>query len=170
LRVIDPFAGSCNALYHILRHLPGAQGVGFELDQAIFEMSVRNLASLGVPIRLAQGDYRTLLRQHRFPASDHVVAFLAPPWADALSAEAGLDLSRTKPPIGAIVDDFEQVYGAAPLLYVIEVHERLVPGPLAALRARFDWSELRMFDIAGATGRHGVLLGAKRWPDIVTTR
>jgi len=50
------------------------------------------------------------------------------------------------------------------------VHERLVPGPLAALRARFDWSELCMFDVAGATGRHGVLLGAKRWPAIVTTR
>jgi hypothetical protein len=51
----------------------------------------------------------------------------APPWADALSAHAGLDLDRTKPPIGKIVDDFERIYSSNPILYVTEVHERLVP-------------------------------------------
>ena len=30
--VIDPFAGSCNGLYAILRHLPGAKGIGFEVE------------------------------------------------------------------------------------------------------------------------------------------
>ena len=29
--VVDPFAGSCNGLYAILRHLPGARGIGFEV-------------------------------------------------------------------------------------------------------------------------------------------
>ena len=37
------------------------------------------------------------------------MAFLAPPWADALSAATGLDLSRTKPPIRKIIADFEKV-------------------------------------------------------------
>lgn len=161
--VADPFAGSCNALYAILRHLPGAEGIGFEFEPAIFEMSTRNLASLGTRIRLVHGDYRRLLHQHRFSASHLIVAFLAPPWADALSAKAGLDLGRTKPPIGDIMDDFERAYAANPVLYVIEVHERLVAGPLAALRARFDWSDLRLYDIAGPTGRHGILLGTRRW-------
>jgi hypothetical protein len=55
------------------------------------------------------------------------------------------------------------VYPNNPILYVTEVHERLVLEPLAALRARFEWSELNVFDIAGPTGRHGVLLGTKRW-------
>ena len=87
------------------------------------------------------------------------MAFLAPPWADALGADTGLDLGRTKPPVGDIIDDFERVYPHAPILYVIEVHERLVPEPLAALRARFDWSKISTYDIAGPTGRHGVLLG-----------
>ena len=91
------------------------------------------------------------------------MAFLAPPWADALSAATGLDLSRTKPPIRKIIADFEKVYAESPIMYVVEVHERLVPEPLAALRAGFEWSELSIYDLAGPTGRHGVLLGTRRW-------
>ena len=161
--VIDPFAGSCNGLFSILRHLPGAEGLGFEFEQAIFEMSQRNIGSLAVPIRLMHGDYRTLLGQHLFPAGRRIVSFLAPPWADALNARTGLDLSRTRPPLGEVVSDFERVYPDNAILYVVEVHERLVPEPLAELCAHFDWSELSIFDIAGPTGRHGVLLGTKRW-------
>jgi hypothetical protein len=161
--VVDPFAGSCNGLIWILRHLPGAKGIGFEFEQAVFDMTRRNIASLGAPIELVHGDYRTLLGQHRFAAGHHIVAFLAPPWADALGVETGLDLGRTKPAVGNIVDDFERIYPSNPILYVTEVHERLVPEPLAALRTRFEWSELNIYDIAGPTGRHGVLLGTKRW-------
>jgi hypothetical protein len=170
--VVDPFSGSCNGLFWILRRLPGAEGLGFEFEQATFEMSARNIASLGASIQLVHGDYRTLLGQHRFPRARRIVAFLAPPWADPLSAEAGLDLGRTKPPIETIVDDFERAYPNNPILYVTEVHERLVPEPLAALRARFEWSELNVYDIAGPTGRHGVLLGAMRWdaPGILAGR
>jgi hypothetical protein len=161
--VVDPFAGSCNALFSILRHLPGSEGLGFEFEQAIFDMTRRNIASLGSPIRLLHGDYRVLLGEHSFPAAHRIVAFLAPPWADALSAETGLDLSRTKPPVSEVIDNFERVYPSNPILYVAEVHERLVPEPLAALRSRFEWSELSIYDIAGPTGRHGILLCTKRW-------
>ena len=161
--VVDPFAGSCNGLYSILRHLPGVEGIGFEAEPTIFEMSARNIASLGAPIRLHQGDYGALVGQHRFLAGHRIVVFLAPPWADALNAATGLDLSRTKPPIREIIADFEKVYAASPIMYVVEVHERLVPEPLAALRAGFEWSELSIYDLAGPTGRHGVLLGTRRW-------
>ena len=92
-----------------------------------------------------------------------IVAFLAPPWADALSTEAGLDLGRTKPPVADIVADLERTYPTAPILYVVEVHEHLVPAPLDALRESFDWSELSIYDLPGPTGRHGVLLGTRRW-------
>jgi hypothetical protein len=163
LGVIDPFAGSCNRLFWILRHLPGAEGLGFEFERAIFDMSARNIALLGASIHLVHGDYRKLLNQHHFPGVHRIVAFLAPPWADALSVEAGLDLGRTKPPIENIVDDFESIYPSNPILYVTEVHERLVPEPLATLRSKFEWSELIVYDIPGATGRHGVLLGTRRW-------
>ncbi len=161
--VVDPFTGSGNGLYSILRHLPGAEGIGFEFESAIFDMTARNLALLNAPIRLFHGDFRTLLSEWRFPAGKRIVAFLAPPWADALNAETGLDLGQTKPPIGEIIDAFERVYADNPLLYVIEVHERLVPEPLTALRERFEWSDVRIYDLAGPTGRHGVLLGTRRW-------
>jgi hypothetical protein len=161
--VVDPFAGSCNALYWILRHLPGAKGLGFEFERAIFDMTTHNIASLDAPICLMHGDSRALLREHRFPSAHRIVAFLAPPWADALNKETGLDLGRTKPPIGEIIDNFERVYPDSPVLYVVEVHEHLVPEPLAALRNRFAWSELNIYDLPGPTGRHGVLLGTKRW-------
>jgi len=161
--VVDCFAGSCNGLYSILRHLPRTEAIGFEFEPVIFEMSARNIASLGLPIRLFSGDYRQLLRVHRFPAGRRIVAFLAPPWAEALSAETGLDLGSTKPPIAEIVADIESAYPDTPILYVVEVHERLVPAPFAALRAGFEWSELSIYDLAGPTGRHGVLLGTRRW-------
>jgi hypothetical protein len=35
--VVDPFAGSCNGLYVILQHLPGAKGIGFEIEPAVFD-------------------------------------------------------------------------------------------------------------------------------------
>jgi hypothetical protein len=162
LAIVDAFAGSCNGLFSILRDIPTAEGLGFELEQAIFDMSTHNIALLPASIRLVHGDYRTLLSQYRFPASRWVVALLAPPWADALSAETGLDLDRTKPPMGEIIDDFERVYPQNPVLYVVEVHEHLTPRPLEKLRAKFDWSE-QTYDIPGPTGRHGLLLGAKRW-------
>ena len=143
--------------------MPGAEGLGFEFEQAIFEMTTNNIAALDAPIRLVHGDFRELLGQNRFPPSHRIVALLAPPWADALSPETGLDLSRTKPPIAEIIDSFERVYDNNPVLYVIEVHERLAPAPLRAIRNQFEGSELSIYDLAGPTGWHGVLLGTKRW-------
>ena len=160
--VLDPFAGSCNALSSILRCLPGAEGIGFEVEPAIFGMSSRNIASLGAPIRLFRGDYSRLLQEHRVPEGRRVVVFLAPPWGDALGPD-GLDLGRTKPPIAGIVAECESVHGDRPVLYAVEVHERLLPGPLARLRGILDEAELEMTDIAGPTGRHGLLLGTRRW-------
>jgi hypothetical protein len=34
--VVDPFAGSCNALYCILRHLSAAEGLGYEFGAGDF--------------------------------------------------------------------------------------------------------------------------------------
>jgi hypothetical protein len=160
--VIDPFAGSCNGLYWILRHLQDAEGLGFEIDETIFAMTKRNLPLLDRRIVLVKGDYRLLLGAHRFPADHPIVAFLAPPWGDALSA-AGLDLRRTKPPVADIVDEFERIYGNQPILYAVQVHQTIEPGSLAELRQRFDWSDLKIYDINVKGMKHGILLGTKRW-------
>ena len=164
LGVVDPFAGSCNALYAILRHLPGARGIGFEVEPAVFDLTSRNIAQLDAPIELVNGTYKDLLRSRRHSRDHLIVAFLAPPWADALQPDTGLHLDRTKPPILEIIDDFEQVYGTQPVLYVTEVHEKNEPKALKAVAAAFDWSDLRIYDVNAPGLQHGVLLGARRWP------
>jgi hypothetical protein len=162
--VVDPFAGSCNGLYAILRYLPDARGIGFEVEPAVFDLTTRNIVHLDAPIELVNGSYKDLVRSRRHPGDHLIVVFLAPPWADALRPDTGLHLDRTKPPILEIVHDFEQVYGAQPVLYVTEVHEVNEPKALKAVEAVFDWSDLRIYDVNVPGLQHGVLLGTRRWP------
>lgn len=160
--VVDPFAGSCNGLYAILRHLPGARGIGFEVESAVFDLTARNIAQLEAPIELVNGSYKDLVRSRRHPDDHFIVVFLAPPWADALQPDTGLHLDRTKPPILEIIHDFEQIYGAQPVLYVTEVHEVNEPQALKAVEAAFDGSDLRIYDVNAPGLQHGVLLGTRR--------
>ncbi len=161
--VIDPFAGSCNSLYWLLRHRKDSTGLGFEIDSTIFELTRRNLSHLVTTIELVCGDYRSLLPDYRFPADRLLIVFVAPPWGEALSPTAGLDLLRTRPPVGEVVDFFESMYRANPVLYVTQVHQNIVPESLADYVRRFDWSELKIYDINAEGMKHGVLLGSKRW-------
>jgi hypothetical protein len=162
--VVDPFAGSCNGLYAILRHLPGSKGIGFEAEPAVFDLTTDNIAHLGAPIELVHSSYKDLVGSRRHPADHLIVVFLAPPWGDALQPDTGLHLDRTKPPILEIVHDFERAYGAQPVLYVTEVHEVNEPKALRAVEAAFDWSDLRIYDVNVPGLQHGVLLGTRRWP------
>jgi hypothetical protein len=162
--VVDPFAGSCNGLCAIVRHLPGTKGIGFEVDAAIFDLTTRNIAHLNAPIELVCGSYKDLVGSRRHSADHLIVVFLAPPWGDALQPDTGLHLDRTKPPILEIVHDLEQIYGAQPVLYVTEVHQVNEPKALMAVEAGFDWSDLRIYDVNAPGLQHGVLLGTRRWP------
>jgi len=72
-------------------------------------------------------------------------------------------LRRTMPPVTDIVDDFERAYKNNPKLYVTQVHQSVNPQSLAELERRFDWSELRIYDINVEGMKHGVLLGTSRW-------
>jgi hypothetical protein len=164
LLVNAPAAGSCNSLYAILRHLPGAKGIGFEVEPAVFDLTSQNIAHVNAPIELVRGSYKEIVRSRRHPADYLVVVFVAPPWGDALQPETGLHLDRTKPPILEIVHDFEQVYGAQPVLYVIEIHEVNEAKALKAVEVAFDWSDLRIYDVNVPGLQHGVLLGTRRWP------
>src|SRR5262249_37552437 len=136
--IVDPFAGSCNGLYSMLRHLPGSKGIGFELDAKVFELTSRNIAHLKAPIQVLEGSYKDLVRKHRHPSDHLVVVFLGPPWGDALKPETGLHLDQTKPPILEIVRDFETVYGSQAVLYATEVHEVNEPTALKAVQDSGD--------------------------------
>src|SRR5262249_58456328 len=49
--ICDLFAGSGNTLYWLLRHIPGAEGFGCEMDGRVFESTRQNLRPLRMPIR-----------------------------------------------------------------------------------------------------------------------
>jgi len=61
-QVIDPFAGSGNTLYWILRHLPHSRGTGFESNPQIFQLTQQNLSRLGLPLEFLHADYVTALQ------------------------------------------------------------------------------------------------------------
>ena len=161
--VIDPFAGSGNTLYWILQHLPGARGLGFELDDAVFRLTARNLATLALPIDIANTDYRSGLAAAAVPAGHLVVTFIAPPWGEALNDASGLDLRRTAPPITEIVDFLVRTYPLSLLLCAIQVHQVVDPQSLAEVERRFDWVSLRVYDLNMPGSNHGILLGTRGW-------
>ncbi len=160
--VIDPFAGSGNTLYWILRHLPNAHGLGFELDKVVFQLTKRNLSILGSPLKIKHADYKAGMCGLRVPGNQLLIAFVAPPWGEALSGPDGLDLRCTTPPVSEIIDFLAQRFPNR-LLFSIQVYERIDPASLAELTARFDWSALRIFNFNLPGQNHGLLLATRGW-------
>jgi hypothetical protein len=145
----------------MLRHLPDARGVAFERDALIYDLTRRNIAALDTPIELLPGDYVSLAPNRQVPAECLLVIFVAPPWGQALSATAGLDLRRTTPPVAEIIDYFNMLYPDRSILYVTQAYERMETSSLDDLRARFVWSDLRIYDINTEGMNHGILLGGR---------
>jgi len=160
--VIDPFCGSGNTLYWILRHMPQSRGLGFEADQQVFQLTQQNLAILGLPFEFRHADYVTGLREVSLSPDQLLIAFVAPPWGTALSASDGLDLRGTSPPVSEIVDRLAQRC-PNPMLFAIQVYERIVPASLAELTRRGDWSTLRIYNFNEAGQNHGLLLMTRGW-------
>jgi hypothetical protein len=162
ITVIDPFAGSGNTLYWILHHLPHAEGLGFELDNGVFQLTKRNFSILGSPLKIEHADYVAGMRELRVADSQLLIAFIAPPWGEALSRSDSLDLRRTTPPVGEIVDLLAQRFPNR-LLFSIQVYERIDRASLAELTTRFDWSALRIYDFNAEGQNHGLLLATRGW-------
>jgi hypothetical protein len=161
--VIDPFAGSGNTLYWMLRHLSGARGVGCELDPTVAQLTARNLEALSLPVTVVRCDYLTVISREAASAEQLIVAFIAPPWGEALSKDSGLDLRRTQPPITEIVDVLQSTFGCKQLLCAIQVYEVVDADSLAEVRARFEWSALRIYGLNSPGQNHGVFVGTKGW-------
>jgi hypothetical protein len=159
--VIDPFAGSCNTLYWILKHVPKSEGIAFELDPQAYELSKRNIAHLDRTIDLTRGDYETLLADRQIMREASVIVFVAPPWGTALDETTGLDLGATQPPITHIIDWFGRKFADRAILFAIQVYEKISPGSLATVQGLLDWSELCIYDINVPGRNHGILLGAR---------
>jgi hypothetical protein len=164
--VIDPFAGSCNTLYWILRHVPSSQGLAFELDPQVFELTSRNISGLDRRIALEHGDFLASLDGRELPARHALIVFVAPPWGTALDEVAGLDLRRTEPPITGIIGHITRRYPDRRILFAIQVYEKVEAASLAELERSLDRSRLLVYDFNVAGRNHGILLGTKGWkPD-----
>jgi hypothetical protein len=161
--VVDLFAGSGNTLYWLMRHLAGAGGLGFELDAGVFRLTHQNLAALALPVEILNTDYRSGMADVSVTGDQLLVAFIAPPWGDALDKTRGLDLRRTTPPIGEIVNFLSDTFTQNRLLCAIQVYEKVDAASLAALQSLFDWSALRVYGLNAPGENHGVLVGSKRW-------
>jgi hypothetical protein len=161
--VVDPFAGSCNTLYRIVRHVLSSEGLAFELDPQVFELSNSNVSSLDRRIVLRHSDFLTSLASLDLPTGHALVVFVAPPWGTALDEAKGLDLRRTEPPITGIVERIAQRYPDRRLLFATQVYEKVEPGSLAELEDTLDWSQLNVYGFNLAGSNHGILLGTKGW-------
>jgi hypothetical protein len=161
--VIDPFAGSCNTLYWILRHVPNSQGIACEVDRQVCEITKRNIAGLDKTIDLKHGDYQSFLTEYRLPSNRGLIFYIAPPWGTALDEVAGLDLRCTTPPITDIIGFIKTTYPRRRVLVAIQVYEKLNPTSLREAQAPLDWSDLLIYDLNDASKNHGILLGTSGW-------
>ena len=103
--VVDPFAGSGNTLYWLLRHLPGSRGVGFESDAAVFRLTRHNIAALTLPIDILNTDYLSGLAGISVASDQLLIIFIAPPWGDAFDRTSGVDLRRTGLPDAQVLPE-----------------------------------------------------------------
>ena len=158
--VIDPFAGSCNTLYWICRHLPGCRAIGVELDDGVFELSRRNLSIVGSSIELVHADYLTALAGVEVADDAVVVVFIAPPWGEALSSDGVLDLRRTVPPVSRVVDVVLARF-AGSMVCAIQVYETTDGASLSELASRFSWTTLKTYAFNTSGQNHGILLGGR---------
>jgi hypothetical protein len=92
-----------------------------------------------------------------------LIAFIAPPWGDALNKSTGLDLRRTTPPITEIVDFLIGIAGKNPLLCAIQVYETLDPASLVELIPRFSWFAKRIYGLNAPGQNHGLFMGTRPW-------
>lgn len=164
--VVDLFAGSANTLYWISRHVKADRAAGFERDGTVFALTDANLSLVGAGVELIHESYETGLPVLNLGGGGLVVFFVAPPWGRALSEEAGLDLRDTTPPVADVMRFCSQALGARPILFAVQVADRVEQDSLAQVTELLEWSALTMYDINAPGHRAGLLVGTSGWsPD-----
>jgi hypothetical protein len=161
--VVDPFAGSVNTLHWIARHVDARSAIGFELDEAVFEATRRNVAILGLDVVLFNEPYETGLRRPCAVEDELVIVFVAPPWGDALHVSRGLDLRKTSPPVIEVVELAHRTFARHEIIVAVQLHERVVAESLAEVALRCDWSARTTYDVDPAGRNHGLLLATLGW-------
>jgi len=162
---VDPFAGSCNTLFWILEHVPCSQGLAFELDPRISELTRRNLALLGRPIELIEDDSLKCLQERTLSSDLGLVFFIAPPWGTALDPRTGrLDLRKTTPPVTEILASLSARYTTRPLLFAVQMYQKTDQASFEEACALLGDPRYRVFGFNAPGQNHGLLVGTRGWP------
>ncbi|MGW2749075.1 hypothetical protein [Streptomyces sp. NPDC001450] len=126
--LVDLFCGSGNFSHHLGTRL-GLTVHAAESDPDVHDAARHNLECVGADTRLHLGDYGDLLG--KLPAqSDRDTYFVEPPWGPAFTP-AGLDLTRTAPPVPRILDDIMRAREGRPCLVAIKTNDQIAHDSLA---------------------------------------
>ncbi|MFE2247039.1 class I SAM-dependent RNA methyltransferase [Streptomyces lavendulae] len=118
--LVDLFCGSGNFSHHLGTRL-GITVHAAESDPDVHDATRHNLDRVGADTRLHLGDYGDLLG--KLPArSDRDTYFVEPPWGPAFTP-AGLDLTRTAPPVPRILDDITRSRAGRPCLIAVKTND-----------------------------------------------
>ena len=139
------------------------RAIGFECDAAVFDVTSRKLAIMNVDLTLSHLGDQAGLNALRVSQDQLLIAFVAPPWGDALSGTSGLDLRQTQPPTPEIIDLIARTFPAHKVLLAMQVYETVVPSSLTAVTCRCGWSASKIYDLNAPGQNHGLLSGTLGW-------
>ncbi|WP_116209553.1 hypothetical protein [Streptomyces olivoreticuli] len=126
--IVDLFCGSGNFSHHLGIRL-GTVVHAAELDPGVHDATRHNLERIEADTRLHLGDYGDLLGK-LLPRGPRDTYFVEPPWGPAFTP-AGLDLTRTAPPVPRILDDIRRSRNGRPCLVAIKTNDQIADNSLA---------------------------------------
>ena len=138
--VIDPFAGSGNLLFHMLRATRASHGVGLDLGE-VLDLTRHNFTRLRWTGRL--GFTRVSLHKQDW---SHCVDYLkgrpalvmvSPPWGPALDA-AGLDLRMTAPPVMEVLERLSQSAQGSPTFAMVQTYPQMIEASVREITQRYQ--------------------------------
>jgi hypothetical protein len=139
--VIDAFTGSGNLLYHVARALKARRLVGLDVTAEVMDRTKKNFSRLRMlgkvglsRVELHQQDWENAVSHFQKRPS---LFILAPPWGEAFT-EKGLDLGKTTPPVGDILDNLSRRVKGAPSFALVQTHPRMIKSSLDAIAQRYS--------------------------------
>ena len=139
--VIDPFVGSGNLLFHVVRATKAKRAVGLDNSADVMSLTQRNFARLRSIGWLKLDGLE--LHSENWKRSDFHLAdrptlvIVAPPWGDAFDAK-GLDLRKTAPSMGEVLKALSSKARTAPLFAMLQTHPLIVAESVEELRKQYQ--------------------------------
>lgn len=125
--VYDPFAGSCNLLFHVAKAVGAKSAIGFENDPAVVKSTREIVKAVGFDdCDLTEGSILDIQDAISVPENSTIVVLVAPPWAAGFQFGKGLILDKTSPPVPDVLDHLQLLFKkASRVVYAVLTYEFL---------------------------------------------